>query len=289
LNQAVLNDNLHGFLQSPVDGKAGAQMVKMIASYQAKNGIPMPKVNHKPKAIVEPKSQTLILLAKNPFADVRWSEFDSAIKQEVDSYNQRLKRTPGFLELDWRWVKAMVWTEVKAGPDSSAWSSSPMQIGNRGDPGLKVVQNGLDHSDLVVPAEVRTALKSGAAGTLNIRAGVAYLYHCAAFPHYKLTEIIDNPMIETYQLAAGETPSGVAGRLGTTVDEIMRQSGLDAAKASKLRVGAALKYRKAHQAWQITGWLAWEKAIHEYNGGGDIEYVSKVKRAYAKITSYWPR
>ncbi len=287
LNLAVVNGDLPGFVKGPEDGKVTAQTVKMIASYQAQHGISKPKVHNLPKAIVEPKSRTLTLLAKNPLVDSRWSEYDAAIKQEVDGYNKRLKTVAGFQELDWRWVKAMVWTEVIAGPDDAAWSSRPMQIGNPGDKGLEVVQKGLDHSDLVVSAEVRTAVKSDATGALNIRAGVAYLYHRAAFPHYKYSEIIDSSQIETYQLAAGETLSGVASKVGTTVDELMRQSGLDAAKASKLQIGATLKYRKAHKIWQITGWDAWKDAIKAYNSPGDPKYVEKVTKAYEKIKSYW--
>jgi hypothetical protein len=287
LNKAIINGDLIGFLAGPVDGKASGRLVQMIALYQARHGIRVTGKDHKPRAIIEPGSPTLTLLARNPLADARWSEYDQVIKQEVDDYNQRLHSVSHFEKLDWRWVKAIVWTEVKAGPDSPAWSQRPMQIGNTGDPGLNVVLNGLDHSGLVVPARVRTELKSGTTGSANIRAGVAYLYHCAALPYYRYSEVVDSRTIETYRLAPGETLSAVAPRLGTTVDEILRQSGLDAARASKLPVGAKLKYRKAHQAWQVTGWLAWDKAIHDYNGGGDPEYVSKVTKAYAKITSYW--
>jgi hypothetical protein len=289
LNKAILNGELPGFVQGPVNGKASGETTRMIAAYQNLRGIPIPRGNKSRKAVIEPESRTLMLLAKNPLADERWSEYDAVVQEEVDGYNQRLRNVPGFVDLDWRWVKAMIWTEVKAGPDSPAWAERPMQIGNPGDPGLKVIQNGLDHSDLVVPEAVRIALKSGTTGGANVRAGVAYLYHRAAYPYYKQTEIVDNPTIETSQLAAGTTLTAEASKLGTTVDEIVRQSGLDPAKLSRLQVGTTLKYRKAHKAWQISGWLAWEQAIRDYNGGGDSAYVSKVSRAYAKIASCWSR
>jgi hypothetical protein len=68
--------------------------------------------------------------------DSRWAEYDCDIQRGVTQYNRHLRNTPGFISLDWRLIKAMVWTE-SGGPGNRAWRSNPMQIGNPGDPGLR--------------------------------------------------------------------------------------------------------------------------------------------------------
>jgi hypothetical protein len=68
-------------------------------------------------------------------ADDRWDVYDDIIRSTVDQYNVHLARTtPHSFALDWKLVKAMVWTET--GADSRKWAVRPMQIGNPGDPGL---------------------------------------------------------------------------------------------------------------------------------------------------------
>ena len=185
----------------------------------------------------------------------------------------------------------MIWTEVMAGPDAPEWRTRPMQIGNPGDPGLKVVADGQDHSELVIPAEVRAILKNGAAATgqNNVRAGIAYLFHRAAFPYYKQSLVIDDQTVQTHTLAQGETLSGLAHKLGTTVQDILDQSSIDPEQAAKLAPGKVLKYRKLHMEWKVTGWSDWQTAIKLYNYPGDAHYLEKVNRAYAKIAPNFPR
>src|SRR4051794_26237272 len=40
-----------------------------------------------------------------------WSTYDGTIKLIVMDYNQHLAATPRFTGLDWRLIKAMLWTE----------------------------------------------------------------------------------------------------------------------------------------------------------------------------------
>ena len=71
--------------------------------------------------------------------DPRWNEYDETIKREVAFYNQKFAGVANYVPLDWRIVKAMVWSEVMAGPDGNPteWQTRPMQIGVTGDPGFQ--------------------------------------------------------------------------------------------------------------------------------------------------------
>ncbi len=96
-------------------------------------------------------------------ADSRWNEYDETIKSEVAFYNQRLSGTSGFVPLDWRLVKAMLWTEVQAGPkgNPAQWQKYPLQIGRFAeDAGYLVVSKGLDNSDLIVSSELRQQIQN---------------------------------------------------------------------------------------------------------------------------------
>lgn len=46
-------------------------------------------------------------------------------------FNQHLKATTGYRQLDWLTIKAMLWTE--SGAASPEWRTKPMQIGVPGD------------------------------------------------------------------------------------------------------------------------------------------------------------
>ncbi|WLI88541.1 hypothetical protein Q4S45_17705 [Massilia sp. R2A-15] len=48
--------------------------------------------------------------------DSRWNGYDCDIQLIVAQYNRHLLGTAGFIQLDWRLIKAMVWTE-SGGPE----------------------------------------------------------------------------------------------------------------------------------------------------------------------------
>ena len=255
-------------------------------------------------------------------ADARWNEYDETIKKEVAFYNQKFAKISGFVPLDWRWVKAMVWTEVMAGPNESKgqWQQRPMQIGVGSDPSLGVVSNEKDDANLIVSAETRNEIRSNHFGINNVKAGIAALYYKAI--EGTKTEprkvgsrpVIDNATIETYVFKQGDTVESVANKLLTTPDNIFLNTvyltdsngqtvlegnnpvKLNDQTTRRLQGGAILKFQKAHSERYITDWRDWMTTIKNYNKNadststkGDSEYVPKVLRAYQIIKSRTPQ
>lgn len=280
LNLAIDNEELSG-PKIPEDGKITDRMLEMIDQYQQFKKLPKQQV-------IDRNSITARALAQNPLWDARWSQYDNIIKKEVDYYNNLFQKTypQGFQPLDWRRVKAMLWTEVH-GPDFGNgvdWQVWPMQIGkNKADPGMRVVKYGLENTYRYVPKELRDKLKhQKMTGELNIRAGIAYLYDRGIGSWQ--TEIND-PAVRTYQLKPGDTLEGLAKRLGTTVAELKQQNSLDQRTARALRAGQILKFRPAHE---IPEWRDWPTASFLYNSGKkNANYGKEVEGNYLKIQRRW--
>lgn len=231
----------------------------------------------------------------------RWNEYDETIKTEVELYNNKFKDTPNFKPLDWRAVKAMLWTENLGGPTPNngqgEWEKRPLQIGVPGDPGLGVIQNGRENSDLVTTSETRSELTKDSNGKNNIKAGIAYLYTRTL--ESGIREVIDDKNIQAYKIKKGDTIDLISKNLGTTRENILKNSGLTL--NSKLSLGQEIKYQKAHQERYVSGWKDWKSTIRGYNGNatwgtdekgnqvkigvGDPNYMQKVSRAYQIILS----
>lgn len=286
LNKAVLNGDLSGLSEVPVTGAVTPKLLEMIRTYQQRNGFLKYPTMKAEEVLIEPGKGTFKALVANPLVSPRWSAHDETIKKAIQSLNERFKGTPGFKPLDWRWVKAMAWQET--GANSGQWDAKPLQIGNKGDPGLSVVKGGNSADEkakvkAVVPKELQEELKKGMTAELNIKAGVAYLFYIAARPRLKFVTVIDDPTPRTYTLQDKEFPSTVAGKLKTTADVILKDSGLTPESVRKLPKKATIKYRLAHTEYQVGGWGDWEAAIKEYNGGGVKHYLEEVKARYEKI------
>ena len=88
-----------------------------------------------------------------------------------------------------------------------------------------------------------------------------------------------------YTIAKGDTIDKIVKELGTTKENIMKNSRLNDATVGKLSLGQIISYQKAHSERYIAGWLDWKTAVKDYNGGGDPSYMDKVERAYQIITS----
>lgn len=283
LNAAVAFGELTGFKAIPVDGKLSDAMLNMLQRYQKVKLLGAPK-NAK-DAIVEPDKSVLKALASNPYVDERWSVWDDTIKATVNLYNKKFEKSATYNKLDWRLIKAQVWTEVMGGPDLADWDLLPMQIGKfKQDQGFAVVSNGLDHSELVVDATTRDTIKKDHKKANNILAGVSYDVHLAAM--YKYVEVIDDPTNKEHELGK-ETLTDVAKSLKTTVPILMRLNKLTEESARKLRPGVKLTYQLGHSEWQIVGWRAWNDALKAYNGGGDPNYMKKIELNYNRVTQKW--
>ena len=107
--------------------------------------------------------------------DSRWHEYDCDLQRIVAGFNRHLSGKSGYFPLDWRIIKAIIWTE-SGGPSNSAWRSNPMQIGNAGDPGLAALMSGKEGGDLIMPADLKRTLTTSSvrsSAQMNIFAGTA--------------------------------------------------------------------------------------------------------------------
>jgi LysM repeat protein len=289
--QGLLNDavdfggsGLDGFPLHSVDGKVDDTMLAMIQQYQLSKGLgPPPKPQD---VLIEPGKGTIKSLAQNPYADARWSEYDTTIKGTVDAYNTKFRASPGYVALDWRLIKAQVWTEVVAGPDDRNWYERPMQIGRFiHDTAFKVIRNGLDHSELVTDKSLRDSITADRTGANNIRAGIAYDVHLNA--RYANVEVIEDAKNQVHTVEKGETVDSIAKAEGTTVENLMTLNSLDKHSAAHIHLGQKLTFQKAHHEWKIVGWKQWMDAIKAYNQGGDAQYLGKITDNLAKIKKRW--
>lgn len=220
--------------------------------------------------------------------DPRWNEYDATIQKEVSFYNEKFKNTPEYKPLDWRLTKAMVWTEVLAGPkgDPTQWTKYPLQIGRfSADAGYSVVKSGSENSDLITTPQLRTQIQSNVTGNNNIRAGIAYLYTIAIRGKVAFREVVENQLVREYTIEKSDTIEKLVKKLGTTKENIIKNSGLNEADIGNLSLGQKINYQKAHSERYIAGWRDWKTAIKDYNGGGDPNYMSKFEKAYQIITS----
>jgi hypothetical protein len=238
----------------------------------------------------------------------RWNEYDETIKSEVDFYNNKFKGDPNFKPLDWCVVKAMLWTEVKAGPtgDEPQWNKYPLQIGRfPKDDGASVVRNGQENSDLVTSPAFRKEIQTDITGKNNIKAGIAYLYTVGLRGKVEWNNNkVDDKQILSASVEKNEGLDALAKRVGTTSKNILQNTlyltdnkgqivldkdknpvKLDDKTSKRLQPGSIINYQKAHSEREIKGTIDWKTAIYDYNGGGDSEYMPKVSRAYQIILS----
>ncbi len=106
----------------------------------------------------------------------KWDYWDCEIQRTVMAYNRHLARSAGYVSLNWKLIKAMVWVEM--GANHSEWCFRPMQIGVKGDPGMKSFLFGKEGGALILPPVWKTILTADSVRTNpenNIRAGVGYL------------------------------------------------------------------------------------------------------------------
>ena len=105
-----------------------------------------------------------------------WDGYDCDIMKIVGEFNRHLSGTKGYVPLNWKIIKAMVWTET-GGPANASWNSRPMQIGNPGDPGLQALLSNKEGGELIIPSDIKHTLTIASAISspqMNIRAGSTY-------------------------------------------------------------------------------------------------------------------
>lgn len=207
--------------------------------------------------------------------DSRWNEYDCDIQRGVAQFNRHLFSTAGFISLDWRLIKAMIWTE-SGGPDHRAWRSNPIQIGNPGDPGLRALLSDKEGGTLIIPPELKNKLTiATAAGSpqMNTRAGMAYLLMRLA--QYGIGTVPDEQDKKVYEIVAkaGDSLDRIARANSTTVDTIKRLN----PGTHILRPGQTLKYKKATVQKIIVRWnMANPSTIAMRYNVGDPDYAKKL-------------
>lgn len=206
--------------------------------------------------------------------DPRWNEYDCDIQRVVVQYNRHLSGTAGYVQLDWKLIKAMVWTE-SGGPDARAWRDNPIQIGNPGDPGLAALFSNNEGGDLIIPRELQgrlTIASARATPQMNIAAGVAYLLmRLAKYDFAVIPDPLDSRDYEVV-LKAGDTLSKVAKLNSTTVQTLQACN-----PGAVVRPGTKLKYRKASFKRVIVRWTAASTVnIARLYNVGDLVYSAKL-------------
>ncbi|WBS01375.1 LysM peptidoglycan-binding domain-containing protein [Pseudoduganella sp. SL102] len=206
--------------------------------------------------------------------DARWHEYDCDIQRTVTTFNRHLTGS-GYVPLDWRIVKAMIWTE-SGGPKNPAWKSNPMQIGNEGDPGLRALLFGNEGGELIMPATLRQQLTITSVASTprkNIEAGTAYLLMRHARYDIRTVRQVDDTRIHTVEVRAGDSLDKIARQNDTTI-EILKQRN---ASSAVLRPGQTLQYQKGRLRKAIVGWeLITPASIARRYNVGDSEYSRKL-------------
>ncbi|MGJ7529156.1 LysM peptidoglycan-binding domain-containing protein [Variovorax sp. GB1P17] len=208
-------------------------------------------------------------------ADADWDIYDCQIQSVVDEYNRHLSNSQGYVPLDWKVIKSMLWVETGAG--SFEWKSKPMQIGNRNDPGLASLLLGNEGGDLIIPPSMRPymSIEGVKAQPLqNIRAGVGYLLMRMANYAFKSVADADAGI---YEITAkqGDNLDRIAKAQGSTADVMKKLN----PSSHIVRAGDVLKYQKASIKRVITGWSA-------LSAGGIAQRYNHGDPAYAKKLQY---
>lgn len=209
--------------------------------------------------------------------DAAWNKYDCEIRSIVGDFNRHLSGTAGFQLLDWQLIKAMLWVET--GAKNSEWKTKPMQIGVAGDPGLKSLLSGKEGGELILPPKWQNLLTVNKIRTSpadNIRAGIGYLLMRMAKFELQTVQTADRTIFEV-TVKQGEHLSQIAARNETTTDILKRMN----QQALFLRPGQVLKYQKGAVKRVIAGWrfMNTNMVAQRYNGGGDINYASKLNYA----------
>lgn len=214
-------------------------------------------------------------------ADDKWDAYDCEIRSAVDEYDRHLSRTPGYIPLDRRIVKAMLWVET--GAKVADWGVRPMQIGNDGDPGMMALLGGREGGELVIPPSFRAGLSVSSVQAIpvhNIRAGIGYLLMRMA--NFAFTNVLD-PDARVYEVTvqAGDSIEKIA-RIQRSTPEVMKKLN---PSIHMLKPGQMLKYQKASVQKVIVGWkpITPSGIATYYNAGGDSLYSRKMNHALSSV------
>lgn len=201
-------------------------------------------------------------------SDSAWDDYDEVIKKEVTDYNKRFATT-----IDWKILKAQLWTE-SGGPNSGAWTTRPMQIGNTGDKAWGVMKAHKEHSNLICSAALTKEIDDGKSSIndpkFNVRVGIAYVLTRVADYGTKITD----PKEKEYVVKSGDSIEAIAAKIGTTQQNLFD---LNPHAKKVIHPGDKLKYQSAAIGVTSIPVLTPEILQKRYNGNGDSTYAEKIK------------
>jgi hypothetical protein len=214
-------------------------------------------------------------------ADDKWNAYDCDIRSAVGEYDRHLSRTPGYVPLDWRVVKAMLWVET--GAKVVDWKIKPMQIGNERDPGMMALLGAREGGPLIIPPSFRAGLSASAVKSdpvVNIRAGIGYLLMRMANFAFQSVPDSDARVYEV-TVQSNDSIEKIAKAQGSTVEAMKKLN----PSVQMLKPGQALKYQKASIQKIIIGWkpITSSAIATYYNAGGDSLYGTKLNRALTAV------
>lgn len=221
------------------------------------------------------------------FADpFRWT-WDGFVIAELGLYNRYLAATPRYIAVQPDIVIAMVWVE-SGGPKSSTWWGRVMQIGNPTDLGWPALKERKEATDIVVRAELLSAIDRASQGDLNnpafnIQVGIAYLFVRMVMSDVRSVLEAGDASIHVHTVRPGDTASEIAVEAGTTLDEL--QNSNSNVNLEMLHAGQLLRFRKANMKRVVTGWRVFDAptVASRYNGGGDTNYAEKLSYVLGKL------
>src|SRR4051812_24830269 len=181
-----------------------------------------------------------------------WDEYDSLIQTEVTDYNHKLGATPGYANVGWTLLKAVLWVE-SGGPHNPAWKTRPFQIGNPGDPAMGVLQKAAEGSDLIMSTHLKADVKSRLnEPKVNVQAGIAYLF--TRMMKSQIDSVFDpgSPTPLPYVVVAGDSFDAIAKKVGSTIHALQ----ITNPSVRTLHPKQEILYRKATMKRVITGWLS---------------------------------
>lgn len=248
------------------------------------------------------------------FEDPNYAIWDAQIIDYTSLWNREYSDhngLPGWEPLDPEYFKTLCLYECRNG-NVRAFRRNPAQFGNRGDPAFIVMRDGKEfgipkggYEDLhgynpISPRFKELKTKQGKIKRvfdgwdfeeegiippeLCLKYGIGWLWHKNCIFDNVLTE--EGP-VRAYTIRSRDNLSGVAKRLGTTVQTIQKYSGIQ--DPDSIRAGQEISYRSARIGPEIVGfrgWLVPAGAVDMYNGIGkkdkDTNYLEGVREIYNK-------
>jgi len=210
--------------------------------------------------------------------------YDNIIDNSLMEFNGRLKPDVPMSSL---LVKAMI--HVESGSPKhrdGAFKYDPLQIANKGDYGLDVLSKGLEHSYLIGDFSALKGMRhtswrngwdysnSNLKVDSTLRGGIGFLFHKAV-----AYDVVERGEVLNYEIKSGENYFGICGKLGTTVESFIRNN--PDVNPKKLQIWQSVNYRKSD--FEVVRWRSWADAVKRYNGGGDVNCFSKVKKVMEEI------